>query len=333
MISKIIFFTVIIAFAAAGMFGKLFFPLLMRLRLVSANGYDRSADTSGENIRPGGGFIIMTAAAMTAATVNVILSAMAYGQHDITHYSDDEKLFTAAAVFAVLGGSVGFFSDHLSVTGKKGGISDRDMLISEILLTAAFLWVHCILGGTVKIYVPFLGEYHHGVFYDMGAAYYPLTAAVMLAVMRSFEYSALTDGIMCASSGVSFLGAAMLVTFCGYSGIFPAAVSGSCLGFLTLNFPPAKTSCGRSGALFAGFCAAALIAVTGQTVLLPVMLIPVLTEGISFELIRKKPRPLSRSIISKGIKPHYVVMIWFAASVIAAASGTMPFLSYAAVIF
>ena len=316
--------TVLTAFAAAALLGKIMMPLLMRMRLIPVNaGEDRSADNSGDNIRPGGGMIIMLAAVMTAAVWVVIrfFSAADTMGYPAGH-SEYFDINTASSVFAVIGGFAGFFSDYLHASGKKGGIPKKDLIVSELILIAAFLWTYHICGGDEKIFIPFLGE-HRGMQFDMGAAYYLPAAIIMLAVMRSFECAALTDGIMCSSSGAFFFGAAMLLLGGGNTelSIHSFALSGSCFGFLTLNFPPAKAGCGRAGAMFAGFSAAALIAVSGQFILLPVMMLPLLTEGASCMILRNRPRPLSRYIISKGIRIHYAAMLWFCASVITAAAG------------
>ena len=321
MLSRINFLTVLLAFALSGLMGNILMPLLIRLRLVTVSGKnDPVTDNGGADVPAGGGIIIMISAAIAAA-----IGFMCYSMYlkDQLVRSDT---FTVSAVFAVIGGALGFYGDQLKASGKAGGISPKSKLFSEILLVTVYLIFHFMRGGTQRIFIPFTG------YVPLGMGYYFFTAVIMLAVINSFECSAVTDGIMSASAGVFFLGTALLSVGTGfyYPAIRSAALSGSCLGFLIWNFPPAKTSCGMSGAMFAGFSAAAAIAESGQAVLMCVMLLPIFIEGISCGIKRIFPQtgiiPLSARICSKKIAKHYVVMFYFIAAIIAAAAGNAVFI-------
>ena len=320
MISRINFLTVLLAFAAAGLMGNILMPLLIRIRLVSVSGKaDPVTDNGGLDIPPGGGIIIMISAAAASAIGSVCY--VMYTKNSLVR----EDTYTVSAVFAVIGGALGFYGDYLKASGKPGGISPLSKTASEIILVAVYLIFRFIQGGTQSIFIPFMG------YLPLGTGYYFIAGTVMLAVIRSFECAAVTDGVMSASGGVFFLGAVLISSASGavYPGIRLAALSGSCLGFLIWNFPPAKTSCGMSGALFAGFSAAAAAAESGQLILICVMLIPIFIEGISCMMKKFFPGaviPLSALLCSKKIAKHYVVMFYFIAAVIAAAAGNAVFI-------
>ena len=121
-----------------------------------------------------------------------------------------------------------------------------------------------------------------------------LTVLAVVLVMNAINFidglDGLVAGVTLISSGVFFIYSYILATYAGNTEYFnlasfiTAVLIGACLGFLPLNFHPAKLFMGDAGALLVGLLmAASAISVTGQvdpetwkgTQLLPA-LIPIL---------------------------------------------------------
>lgn len=122
----------------------------------------------------------------------------------------------------------------------------------------------------------------------------PITMIWLLGISNAMNF---IDGVDGLAGGVTVIGAvsfAVVAYFMNEPGpaMFAMLLAGSCLGFLTFNFHPARIFMGDSGALLCGFVLAA-IAVTGvfktltMFLLVPVFILTVPIVDITFATFRR----------------------------------------------
>jgi UDP-GlcNAc:undecaprenyl-phosphate/decaprenyl-phosphate GlcNAc-1-phosphate transferase len=123
---------------------------------------------------------------------------------------------------------------------------------------------------------------------------FPLTMLWIIGVSNAMNF---IDGVDGLAGGVSMISALTLSVVAlnmnePVPALFAIMLSGSALGFLNLNFYPARIFMGDSGSLFCGFVLAC-IAVTGvlktltMTMLLPVIILTVPILDITYSTVRR----------------------------------------------
>lgn len=221
----------ILSFVISAAAGKFVIPLLRRLKM-------------GQNIRDDGpqshlkkqGTPTMGGVMFLGAVI-VTCSVFAFRYPKIL----------PVALLTVGFGAVGFIDDFRKmVRHQSEGLTPRQKLVLQFLMTAAFCWYLVKYVGTTTI-IPFYGEV------DLKWAFIPL---VFIAVMGTDNGTNLTDGLdgLCASVTVVvafFFTAASAVTGGGIEPVC-AAVAGGLMGFLLYNAYPAKVFMGDTGALALG---------------------------------------------------------------------------------
>ncbi len=151
-------------------------------------------------------------------------------------------------------GVVGFIDDYRKVVKHRSeGLTPREKLVLQFLLTAVFAWYVVTQIGTSTI-LPFIGEVEVPVWL--------FVPVLFLAVMGTDNGTNLTDGLDGLCSSVTVVVAVFLTLVSALYGgqIEPvcSAVAGALMGFLLYNAYPAKVFMGDTGSLaLGGFVSAA----------------------------------------------------------------------------
>lgn len=115
----------------------------------------------------------------------------------------------------------------------------------------------------------------------------PVTVLWIVLITNAINWLDGVDGVAAGVAGISALTLAVMAALSQTSamvlavGVIAAAVSGACLGFLRLNFAPARVFMGDTGAMFLGFMLACLGVLgaykvpTAATVVLPFLVLGV----------------------------------------------------------
>jgi len=225
----------------------------------------------------------------------------------------------------VLFGALGFWDDYLKVVKKQNlGLRAWQKLAGQFLIASgiAVYKVYFTAGGT-GVFVPFINER-----VDFGLFSFPFILFVVVAMTNGVN---LTDGLDGLASGVTFLVSlffALVSAGMGLdsSGVFFAALSGACLGFLLFNKNPAKVFMGDTGSLALGGGLAAAAIILEMELLLPIVgfiyvaeALSVVIQVVSFKTRGKrvfKMAPLHHHFELSGIRETQVVALFWAATLL-----------------
>lgn len=232
-----IIIVIIAAYVVALLLGRVYIPLLRRLK---AGQEIREDGPKWHNSKAGtptmGGLVFIT-------TMLVMVIA-----------SIGTKSHTQLLVLAVaLGfGAIGFADDFVKVKLKRNlGLTAIQKLLLQIVMAGVFLYVLYRTGTlTCDLYIPFA---------DVAWKIHPAVYLVFSAVLIVGFVNAvnLTDGIDGLASGVTM---PVMVFFTVVAvmqqklelALFPACLTGGLCGFLFYNYFPAQAFMGDTGSLFLG---------------------------------------------------------------------------------
>ncbi len=253
----------VVAFGVTALMGKVLIPVLHRLKFgqtIREIGPKWHMSKQGTPTMGGLMFIIGICASMCVCI-------------PLAHSLEvSETLLLTVKLFAGLGmalafGAIGFMDDFIGIVKKRNlGLTERQKLILQFAVAAAYLASVGMAGGSTAVQFPFLGRL------ELSFAYYPLAAILIVGLVNAVNF---TDGIDGLNSTVTFF-VALGLSFCaGLLGMvnlsaLGVAAAAACLGFLVWNFHPAKVFMGDTGSLFLGGMVAAL----AFGIDLPVLLLP-----------------------------------------------------------
>lgn len=185
----------------------------------------------------------------------------------------------AALLFAALNLLLGFLDDMAKIRAKKNqGLSERQKLIGQIVLAAAFsayCYLHPEIGSAV--YVPFLD-----MEWEMGWLYIP---AMMFVIVCTTNGANLLDGLDGLCAGVTTVMSATFAIIalllagtltasaqenCLNLALVCAACCGALLGYLRFNLHPAQVIMGDTGSMFLGGLMAAVAIMLRLPLLIPI---------------------------------------------------------------
>jgi len=154
-------------------------------------------------------------------------------------------LFAAVAATVALTGLIGVADDMLEISQK----------VKPFLIVVASIPLMLYLSQRAFIYIPLLGSVHLGLLYPL--------VAVPLAITTSANFSNLLAGFNGLEAGCAAISLGTMSVLCDYFGHPTVAVLGMIMtfayvGFLVLNWYPAKIFPGDSGTLMAGAALAAM---------------------------------------------------------------------------
>ena len=148
-------------------------------------------------------------------------------------YRNQNMSLLISMLTAMAFGLIGFVDDYIKVVKKRNlGLTEKQKLVLQFFVTAAFLVAHI----------------------ELGILYYPIVFAGIIFMVNAVN---LTDGIDGLCSSVTFIVALsffIISVSYGYyaNSIFACALAGALAGFLVWNFYPAKVFMGDTGSMFLG---------------------------------------------------------------------------------
>ena len=254
----------VIAFAITAALGKWMIPFLHKLKFGQTI---REVGPSWHKNKQGtptmGGLMFM---------VGIVVAVMACLPVFYT-LGMEETLLMKAKVFAGLGmavafGAIGFMDDYISILKKRNlGLTERQKLVLQFAVAAAYLVTIRLAGGGTSTIVPFIGEV------ELGWFYYLLAAVAIVGIVNAVNFTDGIDGLNTTVSFFAFLSLALCAGILSMTGLsaLGMASSAACIGFLIWNWHPAKVFMGDTGSLFMGGMVCALA--FGMD--LPILLLPV----------------------------------------------------------
>jgi phospho-N-acetylmuramoyl-pentapeptide-transferase len=151
--------------------------------------------------------------------------------------------------------AIGFFDDWQIIRRKSNkGISPRMKMGLQIGFAVAFcVWLALTQPGITSIALPL------GFILPLGSLFWALACFVLVAESNATNLTDGMDGLAGGTVAIALLGLGALVAPAHADlGIFCAALSGGCLGFLVHNRNPAKVFMGDTGSLALGGALAAV---------------------------------------------------------------------------
>lgn len=254
----------VIAFAITAALGKWMIPFLHKLKFGQTI---REVGPSWHKNKQGtptmGGLMFM---------VGIVVAVMACLPVFYT-LGMEETLLMKAKVFAGLGmavafGAIGFMDDYISILKKRNlGLTERQKLVLQFAVAAAYLVTIRLAGGGTSTIVPFIGEV------ELGWFYYLLAAVAIVGIVNAVNFTDGIDGLNTTVSFFAFLSLALCAGILSMTGLsaLGMASAAACIGFLIWNWHPAKVFMGDTGSLFMGGVVCAL----AFGLDLPLLLLPV----------------------------------------------------------
>ncbi len=263
--SNSILFTVVsaLAFGITALLGRWLIPFLHRLHFgqtIREIGPSWHKEKQGTPTMGGLMFII-------GITIAVCACVPVFYSLEVS-----ETLLMKVKLFAGLGmalafGAIGFMDDYIGVVKKRNlGLTERQKLVLQFAVAAAYLGSLALAGGNTATTIPFLGKI------DLGFGYYILAAILIVGLVNAVNFTDGIDGLNSTVTFFVFLALALCAGIRSMTGLsaMGLASAAACIGFLVWNFHPARVFMGDTGSLFLGGMVAAL----AFGVDMPVLLLP-----------------------------------------------------------
>lgn len=280
LVSTVWVVTALLAFVLSERLGKVFIPMLHRLKFGQTIRDEGPAWHKAKQGTPTMGGIIFIGAILIVVLFVMLICQLFLPVKIVTDadtVATVTRLF-AGIVMAIGFGVIGFLDDYIKVVKKRNlGLTSRQKLLMQIVLSGGYALLVYLTGGT-QIHIPFYGVWTAGFWFV------PIAVFIIVAMTNATN---LTDGVdgLCAS--VSVIVCLFLLVLCGHSfgyGVFTAAVAGAIAGFLVWNFHPARVFMGDTGSLFIGGVLCAVAFGIGRPLLLLPMGIVYFLETVSVML-------------------------------------------------
>ncbi len=248
--------TALVSFILAERLGKLFIPVLHRLKFGQTIREEGPAWHKSKQGTPTMGGVIFVAAMLIVTVLAMIVCQFFIPGAKVvlpSHTLGQVTRLFAGLILAVGFGAIGFLDDFIKVVRHRNlGLTSRQKMLAQLVVSGAYA-LTMYFTGTTQIYVPFVG------FWTAGIWFIPIAMFIIVAMTNATN---LTDGIDGLCGSVSLVVCLFLLALCsiatGY-GIISAAMAGALAGFLVWNFHPARVFMGDTGSLFIGgvLCAVA----------------------------------------------------------------------------
>ena len=236
--------------------------------------------------------------------------------------------------------AVGFIDDYLKVSQKNSsGLSARGKIIGQIIVAAAFslyCYYHPQIGS--GIYLPFSTTQ-----WNLGILYIPLMTLLIIFMTNSANLQDGVDGLLASVSSISTIGmgfvSLIMFFFLSQKGqaagaqnlstvaVFSFALAGTCLGFLRINYHPAKVFMGDTGSMFLGGGIVGAALLLKQPFLLVLLALPMIVSSLSVIIQRIyfkathgkrifKMSPLHHHFELSGLSEGQIVMLYMVVSIL-----------------
>lgn len=313
-----IIYSAIISLLLTLIAGKLFIPMLRRLKL-------------GQHVRDDGPKTHLKKAGTPTMGGIILLIPLCITSLLLAENSLD---FVVVAVLVTIGfGIIGFLDDYIKIgMARSMGLRAYQKIIGQIVVAvifAIYAYRHPDIGSS--IYIPFTDRE-----WNLGVWYIPFIVFVMIGTVNSTN---LTDGLDGLASGVTLIVASTFCIIAAFASlkihdeglayvsanyqnlaVFASALAGACLGFLRYNAYPAQVFMGDTGSLGIGGAIVALAVLLKMPLFLPIIggiymveSISVILQVTSFKLTGKrifKMSPLHHHFELKGMPETRVVTMF-----------------------
>ena len=280
LVSAVWVVTALLAFVLSERLGKVFIPMLHRLKFGQTIRDEGPAWHKAKQGTPTMGGIIFIGAILIVVLFVMLICQLFLPVKIVT---DADTLATVTRLFAgivmAIGfGAIGFLDDYIKVVKKRNlGLTSRQKLLLQIALSGAYALLVYLTGGA-QIHIPFYGVWTADLWFI------PIAVFIIVAMTNATN---LTDGVDGLCGSVSVIVCLFLLILCGHSfgyGVFTAAAAGAIAGFLVWNFHPARVFMGDTGSLFIGGVLCAVAFGIGRPLLLLPMGIVYFLETVSVML-------------------------------------------------
>jgi phospho-N-acetylmuramoyl-pentapeptide-transferase len=230
--------------------------------------------------------------------------------------------FVLIALF--LGAALGFLDDYSAIRGGRNlGLRARYKIVIQLVTGGVLGWLALRWGLTNQL-VPFDGRH------SIGGWMILVGALAVAAGSNAFNLTDGSDGLAAGTGAITF-GALALVAALEHqpgTGLMPAILAGTLVGFLFYNLFPARLFMGDTGSLALGTAMVAASIVTGFLWFLPLLALVFVVETVtvivqvtSFKLTGNRPfrmSPLHNHFIVAGWKETPLALWFWAGSLVAA---------------
>ncbi|MBQ9861653.1 MAG: phospho-N-acetylmuramoyl-pentapeptide-transferase [Clostridia bacterium] len=280
LVSAVWVVTALLAFVLSERLGKVFIPMLHRLKFGQTIRDEGPAWHKAKQGTPTMGGIIFIGAILIVVLFVMLICQLFLPVKIVT---DADTLATVTRLFAgivmAIGfGAIGFLDDYIKVVKKRNlGLTSRQKLLLQIALSGGYALLVYLTGGA-QIHIPFYGVWTADLWFI------PIAVFIIVAMTNATN---LTDGVDGLCGSVSVIVCLFLLILCGHSfgyGVFTAAAAGAIAGFLVWNFHPARVFMGDTGSLFIGGVLCAVAFGIGRPLLLLPMGIVYFLETVSVML-------------------------------------------------
>lgn len=221
-------------------------------------------------------------------------------------------------------GALGFVDDYIKVVLKRNlGLDSKQKLLGQLV-------IGIILAYMAKEYGTFVAIPFTDLAWDMGVLYYPFIVFFVLAISNAVN---LTDGLDGLSSSVTIVVAgffAMAGILLGNSTIAYMAILliGALLGFLRVNWHPAKVFMGDTGSMALGGLVGAFAICMGLEFYIPIVGFIYFVETLSVIIqVAYYKRTKKRVFRMAPIHHHYELGGWSEVKIVFVFSGITLILS------
>ncbi len=270
-------FAVITAFAVAMIAGPFVIPWLKRLKVgQTINQYGPKSHAGKQGTPAMGGIIFIIAALATTFA--------------FVEYSNVKAHFLWFAVGSMLlFALIGFADDFVKVRlSRSVGLTPKQKLVPQAVFAvgiALLAYLNPYIGSSLK--VPFSNSE-----IDLGIAYIPIMAFVIVGVVNSSNLLDGLDGLLSGSAMLDFGTMALITLSLGATvdglnpdyfntAIFAGCMCGSLMGFLRFNSHPAGVFMGDVGSFAVGGALVGIAIVTRLALLLPLIAFAMMISSIS----------------------------------------------------
>ena len=224
----------------------------------------------------------------------------------------------------------GLFMFAVGIVDDIRGLRARTKFIAQLMAAAGV----CAAGVRIETFA--LGGVH---FLHLGWVSWPLTMLWIVGITNAMN---LIDGLDGLAAGISTVTCGVIAAFAIYTGqpvmaILMLGILGSLLGFLFLNFNPARIFMGDCGSLFLGFVlASASVQCARKAETLVGLAVPFLAMGVPifdtiFSMLRRllerrglfspDREHIHHRLLAAGLRQHQVAILVYFVTLISAGLG------------
>lgn len=208
-------------------------------------------------------------------------------------------------VLSMIGfGLVGFVDDFIKVVLKRNlGLTEKQKIAGQLAVSIIVAFIVKEMTGT-EVIIPFVKT---TVNFPL-VIFMPFLVLVMIATSNSANLTDGLDGLATSVTAIILFAFAFIANRMGETSVFlfAMALAGACMGFLRVNFNPAKVFMGDTGSMALGGAVAGIAMVLKLEFLIPIICLIYFIESLSviMQVVYYK-RTKKRIFLMAPIHHHY----------------------------